>query len=141
MQVPLDVESYLTLTDSSNAPVAHGAPVMTPTTLEVTVAEVVANTKQLKLSLNNGTNRFNRADAPHVELPDCSFTMRCLTADVTGSAGSGNGMVNMTDLAMVREKMGQSVDDVNCVYDLNLSGGITISDMAVVKLNLDKSIP
>ena len=75
--------------------------------------------------VNDGTNVGN------VFIP-----MGILVGDTTG-----NGVVNASDIALVKSKSGQVVDATNFRSDVNANGAINASDIALVKSMIGAVLP
>lgn len=52
-----------------------------------------------------------------------------------------NRAVSLGDLGFVNSKLTQPVTSSNFVYDINVSGTLTVADVAAVNANLTKALP
>ena len=65
-----------------------------------------------------------------------SASMGFMVGDVSGSR-----RINASDISAVKARIGQSLSDSNCRFDLNLSGGIDAADLAMVKARSGQTLP
>jgi N-acetylneuraminic acid mutarotase len=90
----------------------------------------VADVQVINVQIN-GVNGASDEPAVNVNIP-----MGVLVGDVTG-----NRMVNASDVALTKSKVGQVVGSGNFREDVNASGTITATDVAIVKSDVGHSLP
>lgn len=88
----------------------------------------VADAQTITLTLSQVSDGTNTAD---VVLP-----AKFLLGDI-----SGNGVVNSSDISLVKSKVGSTVSPTNCRGDINLNGAINSSDVSLVKSKTGTGVP
>ena len=80
------------------------------------------------MTLHNVNNGTSTGDVP--------VSMGVLIGDV-----NGNAIVNSSDVALTKSKVGQAVDSTNFREDVNVNGTISSSDVALVKSDVGHALP
>ena len=85
----------------------------------------VANAQTINVTLNNVNGSTN-----------LTIPMRVLIGDV-----NGNGVVNASDVALTKSRVGQLVDPTTFRSDVNANGGINATDVSLVKSLVGTGLP
>ena len=106
-----------------------GTPTFSGKTMTVELSNV-ADAQQISVTVSGVTDTFAQV------LPDKTVAMKILLGDVNSS-----GMVNATDVAQVKSRIGQPVDTTNFRLDVNANGSINAGDIVITKTNLGTGLP
>ena len=106
-----------------------GTPTFSGKTMTVELSNV-ADAQQISVTVSGVTDTFAQV------LPDKTVAMKILLGDVNSS-----GMVNATDVAQVKSRIGQPVDTTNFRSDVNANGSINAGDIVITKTNLGTGLP
>ena len=106
-----------------------GTPTFSGKTMTVELSNV-ADAQQISVTVSGVTDTFSQV------LPDKTVAMKILLGDVNSS-----GMVNATDVAQVKSRIGQPVDTTNFRSDVNANGSINAGDIVITKTNLGTGLP
>ena len=90
----------------------------------------VADAQKITVTLSNVTDEFGQL------LPNTAVSMNMLIGDTTGSK-----TVNATDVTQTKGQSGTTLTSANFRQDVNVSGSITASDVAVVRSRSGFSVP
>ena len=88
----------------------------------------VTNAQKITVTLNSVNDGTNSGDVP--------VSMGVLLGD-----SNGNGVVNASDVTLVKSQLGGTISAANFREDINLSGTFTASDTSIVKGNLGTALP
>ncbi|MEP6810836.1 MAG: hypothetical protein ABI992_11390, partial [Chthoniobacterales bacterium] len=119
---------------SGNASVSAGAgtagtPTFAGNSMTVNLTGVT-NAQKITLTLHNVT------DSSAQVLADTVVSINVLAGD-TG----GNKTVSSSDVAQTKQQVGVAVSSANFREDVNVTGAINSSDVAIVKVNVGTSVP
>ena len=106
-----------------------GTPTFSGKTMTVELSNV-ADAQQISVTVSGVTDTFSQV------LPDKTVAMKILLGDVNSS-----GMVNASDVAQVKSRIGQPVDTTNFRSDVNANGSINAGDIVITKTNLGTGLP
>ena len=106
-----------------------GTPTFSGKTMTVELSNV-ADAQQISVTVSGVTDTFAQV------LPDKTVAMKILLGDVNSS-----GMVNATDVAQVKSRIGQPVDTTNFRSDVNANGSINATDVSNIKSNIGTGLP
>jgi photosystem II stability/assembly factor-like uncharacterized protein len=98
-----------------------GAPVIAGKTVTVNLTNV-SDRQAITVTVSDATDSFGQT------LPPTSVRMTLLLGDTTG-----NNTVSSSDIAQLKTKIGQTVDETNFRCDVTVNGNINSSDLGVVK--------
>lgn len=98
-----------------------GSPRIAGNTMTVNLTGV-NNAQTLTVTLNGVTDQFSQV------LPDVAVSVKMLVGDT-----NGNGSVNASDVGQTKFQIGQPVTPANFRTDVNVSGAINSTDVALVK--------
>ena len=88
----------------------------------------VTDVQRITMTLHNVNDGTHTGDVP--------ISMGVLIGDV-----NGNAVVNASDVALTKSKVGQPVDGTNFREDVNANGTISSTDVAIVKSDVGTSLP
>jgi uncharacterized delta-60 repeat protein len=104
-----------------------GSPSVSGNTMTVNLTGVT-NVQTLTVTLSGVTDQFSQV------LPDTPVSVKMLIGDTTG-----NGSVNASDVGQSKSQIGQPVTAMNFRADVNVSGAINGTDVAIVKAHSGES--
>jgi len=123
-----------------------------PTTVTVGSASVTSGTGMVSSFSGSGTSQITVnltgvTDAQRITMTLHNVNNGTTTGDVPVSMGvligdvNGNAIVNSSDVALTKSKVGQAVDSTNFREDANVNGTISSSDVALVKSDVGHALP
>jgi hypothetical protein len=124
---PVTITGVSVVPGSGGTAAVAGSPTVNGNEIVVNLTNV-SNAQRLTVNLlgvNNGVNTDN-----------VSIPMGVLTGDATG-----NGVVNASDLTLIKTQSGAVVNPSNFRRDVTVSGVINSSDIAITKLASGSAIP